>query len=91
MKLLDWVLALYPRDSRGRFGEDIRTALDEDDRRARSRGRPATRLFLTTTIPHALWCGLIERLPRGATIHAFFTIDARDAVRALGATPTSRW
>jgi putative ABC transport system permease protein len=87
MKLLDWVLALYPRDFRGRFGEGMRTALSEDYQRARSRGRLASLLFLTTTIPHALWCGLIERLPRAATIHAFFTIDTRDAVRALAATP----
>ncbi|HEX2456822.1 MAG TPA: ABC transporter permease [Vicinamibacterales bacterium] len=87
MKLLDWVLALYPRDFRGRFGEGMRTALNEDYRRARSRGRLAALLFLTTTIPHALWFGLVERLPRPATIHAFFTIDTRDAVRALAATP----
>ena len=87
MKLLDWVLALYPRDFRGRFGEGMRTAFAEDYRRARSRGRLGGLLFLTTTIPHALWCGLVERLPRPATIHALFTIDTRDAVRALGATP----
>jgi hypothetical protein len=87
MKLLDWVLALYPRDFRGRFGEGMRTALNEDYRRARSRGRLAALLFLTTTIPHALWFGLVERLPRPATIHAFFTVDTRDAVRALAATP----
>jgi len=35
MKLLDWVLAFYPRDFRGRFGEGMRTALSEDYRRAR--------------------------------------------------------
>jgi ABC-type lipoprotein release transport system permease subunit len=87
MKLLDWVLALYPRDFRGRFGEGMQAALAEDYQRARSRGRLASLLFLTTTIPQALWCGLVERLPRPATIHAFFTVDTRDAVRALGATP----
>jgi putative ABC transport system permease protein len=87
MKLLDWVLALYPRDFRGRFGEGMRTAFAEDYRRARSRGRLAGLLFLTTTITRALWCGLIERLPRPATIHAFFSVDTRHAVRALGATP----
>ena len=87
MKLLDWVLALYPRDFRGRFGEGMRAALTEDYRRARSRGRLAGLVFLTKTIPHAFWCGLIERLPRPATLHAFFTVDTRDAVRALRATP----
>jgi putative ABC transport system permease protein len=87
MKLLDWVMALYPRDFRGRFGEGMRTALGEDYRRARSRGRLASLLFLAMTILHALWFGLIERLPRPATIHTFLTADTRDAVRALAATP----
>jgi putative ABC transport system permease protein len=87
MTLLDWVLAAYPRGFRGQFGEDMRTALREDYRRARSRGWLAGLLFLTTTIPHALWFGLIERLPHPVTIHAFLTVDTRDAVRALAATP----
>ncbi len=34
----------------------------------------------------SLWFGLVERLPRPATIHAFLTVDTRDAVRALAAT-----
>jgi predicted permease len=87
MKLLDWILALYPREFRGRFGDGMRTALGEDYQRARSRGRLAGLLFLTMTIPHALWFGFIERLPRPATIHAFVTVDTRDAVRSLAATP----
>jgi putative ABC transport system permease protein len=87
MRLLDWILALYPREFRGRFGDGMRTALGEDYRRARSRGRLAGLLFLTTTIPHALWFGFIERLPRPVTIHAFVTVDTRDAVRSLAATP----
>jgi putative ABC transport system permease protein len=87
MKLLDWILALYPREFRGRFGDGMRVALSEDYRRARARGRLASFLFVVTAIPHAIWFGLIERLPRPATIHAFFSVDARDAVRALAATP----
>jgi putative ABC transport system permease protein len=87
MKLLEWVVALYPRHFRGRFGEDMRTALAEDYRRAQSRGQVAGFLFLATAIPHALWFGFIERLPRPTTIHAFLTVDIRDAVRALAATP----
>jgi putative ABC transport system permease protein len=87
MKLLDWILSLYPRDFRGRFGDGMRTALAEDLRRARSRGLLAGLRFLTATIPQALWFGLIERLPRPATLRTFVTVDARDAVRALGATP----
>jgi predicted permease len=87
MKLLDWVLALYPRGFRGRFGEDMRTALGEDYRRARSRGRAAGLFFLTTAIPQAFWFGLVEWFPSPATIHTFLTVDTRDAVRALAATP----
>ena len=87
MKLLDWILAFYPRDFRGRFGDGMRTAFAEDYRRARSRSRVSGLLFLATAIPHSLWFGLVERLPRPATIHAFLTVDTRDAVRALAATP----
>jgi predicted permease len=87
MKLLDLVLNLYPRHFRGRFGADMRTALAEDHRRASARGRLAGLLFVATSIPHALWYGVIERLPRPAAVHAFFTSDARDAVRSLAATP----
>jgi putative ABC transport system permease protein len=87
MKLFDWILALYPRDFRNRFGEGMRSALSEDYQRASSRGRLTTLIFLATTIPHALWVGLVERLPRPATIHSFFTVDTRDAVRGLAATP----
>lgn len=87
MKLLDWLLALYPRTFRGRFGEGMRTALNEDYQRARSRGPLARLIFLVTTIPHAVWFAIIERLPRPVTLHAFLTVDTRDAVRALAATP----
>ena len=86
MKLIDWVLACYPRGFRGRFGDDMRTACAEDYRRARSRGWLAGVLFLATTVVQSLWFGLVERLPRPATIHAFLTVDTRDAVRALAAT-----
>jgi putative ABC transport system permease protein len=87
MRPLDWILALYPREFRRRFGDGMRAALGEDYRRARSRGRLAGLSFLATAIPSALWFGLLERLPRAATIHAFLTADTRDAVRALAATP----
>ena len=87
MKLLDWLLTVYPRDFRGRFGEDMRIALTEDYQRARSGGRIAALRFVATAIPHALWFGVIERLPRPATLHTFVTVDIRDAVRALAATP----
>ena len=87
MKLLDWLVALYPEHFRGRFGEGMRAALNEEYERARSRGRLTSLIFFVTTIPHALWFALVERLPRPATIQAFLTVDTRDAVRALAATP----
>ena len=87
MKLLDWLVSVYPRDFRGRFGDGMRIALAEDYQRARSRGRVAAMRFVATTIPHALWFGVIERLPRPATLHTFVTVDIRDAVRALAGTP----
>jgi predicted permease len=87
MKLMDWLLVCYPRGFRGRFGDDMRDAWTEDYRRARTRGRLALALFLATTFLHALWFGLIERLPRPATVHSFLTVDVRDAVRAVWATP----
>ena len=87
MKLFDWALALYPRHFRGRFGEDMRTAFAEDYQHARRRGRLAGLLFLAMAIVHALWFGLMERLPSPAAIHSFLTVDTRDAFRALAATP----
>jgi len=87
MRLIGWLVALYPRDFRGRFGDGMRTALTEDYRQARAGGSLATLRFLATAIPHALWFGLAERLPRWATIQAFLTVDVRDAARAVAATP----
>jgi putative ABC transport system permease protein len=87
MRLLHWILALYPRDFRNRFGAGMRDALSEDYQHARSRGRLASVLFFLRTIPHALWCGLAERLPRPSTVRGFLSVDIRDAVRSLYATP----
>jgi putative ABC transport system permease protein len=87
MKLLDWIVALYPPHFRGQFGDSMRAALASDYERARARGWLAALLFVATTIPHALWFGLVERLPPPAAFHTFLTTDVRDAVRALTATP----
>ncbi len=87
MKLLDWIVALYPRHFRGQFGDGMRAALAADYARARARGRLHAILFIATTIPHALWCGLIERVPPPASMQTFVTVDVRDALRALAATP----
>jgi predicted permease len=87
MKFLDWIVALYPRHFRGQFGDGMRAALAEDYNRARARGPVHAFLFIATTIPHALWFGVIERVPPPAAIHTFMTVDVRDALRALAATP----
>ena len=87
MKLFDWLLAVYPREFRERFGAGMRAAFTEDYARARARGRLAGLLFLTTTILRALCFGFVERLPRAATIRSFVSVDVRDAVRSLRATP----
>ena len=66
MKLFDWLLAVYPRGFRERFGAGMRAAFTEDYARARARGRLAGLLFVTTTIPRALYFGFVERLPRAS-------------------------
>jgi len=87
MKLLDWIVALYPPHFRGQFGDGMRAALAGDYDRARQRGPIHACLFIAATIPHALWFGFVERLPPPTAFHSFLTTDVRDAVRALTATP----
>jgi putative ABC transport system permease protein len=87
MTLYAWVLKLYPREFRDRFAAGMRNAFAEDHARARARGRLASLHFVVVTLLHAVWFGLTERLPRAATIRAFCTVDMRDAVRSLRATP----
>jgi putative ABC transport system permease protein len=87
MKLYRWLLVLYPRDFRRRFGDGMQAAFAEDYTRARSRGLFTVLQFLMTTIFHALWFGVAERLPRLGTLRTFVSVDVRDAARALWATP----
>jgi putative ABC transport system permease protein len=87
MKLYDWLLAAYPSRFRERFGAGMHEAFAEDYARSRARGRLAACVFLATTIAHALWFGLVERLPRAATFRSFLSVDVRDAIRSLWATP----
>jgi predicted permease len=87
MWLFDWLLGLYPRAFRDRFAEGMRAAFGEDVRRARERGRIAVLGFLCRAIPQTLWSGIVEWLPRPATIGSFLSVDVRDAVRSLFATP----
>ena len=75
MKLIDWVLARYPSEFRGRFGEDMRAALARTTG-ARARGGGSRRPLSRDDGPAVLWFGLVERLPRPATIYAFLTVNA---------------
>ena len=87
MRFLTWILALYPRAFRERFGAGMRGALVEDYARARVKGRIPAAVFAGATVLHALYFAIAERLPRVATVHAFLTVDLRDAIRSLWATP----
>jgi predicted permease len=87
MTLYDWLLFLYPRAFRERFAAGMHAAFVEDYAHARLRGRLAGLRFLSTTIVQALWFACVERLPRAATIRSFLSVDLRDAVRSLRATP----
>src|SRR5262245_26940916 len=87
LKLFDWLVAVYPRAFRHRFGAGMRAAFAADYARARARGRIASLAFLAAAILRALGFGLVERLPRASTLRSFASADLRDAVRALRATP----
>jgi putative ABC transport system permease protein len=87
MKPYDWLLALYPRHFRDRFGAGMRAAFTADYAHARLRGRGAAMRYLAISVLHALWFGCMERLPRPAAVRSFLSADLRDAVRALWATP----
>jgi putative ABC transport system permease protein len=83
----DWLLSAYPREFRRRFGTGMRAALEADHARAQAQGRIAGLAFLLRAFVHAVWFGIVERLPRPVTMRSFLSVDVRDAVRALRATP----
>jgi len=102
MRLYDLLLRAYPPAFRDRFGEGMRHALASDLARARSRGRVAAAMFWLITIWQAASLGLSARraerrqrphkfspIPtsRGTSMQTFFSIDWRDALRSLRATP----
>lgn len=87
MKLFHWLLAVYPHRFREQFGAGMRAAFAEDYARARAGGRFAGLFFVTTTILRALCFGFVERFPRAVTIRSFVSVDVRDAIRSLWATP----
>lgn len=87
MKPYEWLLRVYPRHVRDRFGAGMRATFAEDLTRAIARGRVAALVFVAATVVHTLGAGLAERLPRPAAIRSFLSADVRDAVRSLRATP----
>jgi len=94
-----WLLAVYPRAFRDRFGDGMREALAGDYAIARRNGVRARAKFWIASVVDALRFGLAERLatagpppqpdpsrPKGAVMSAF-RVDLRDAWRSLRATP----
>ena len=65
MKLFDWLLAVYPRGFRERFGAGMRAAFTEDYARARASGRLAG--LLLSQLPSLArsasgsWNGFLEQ------------------------------
>ncbi|HEY2434554.1 MAG TPA: ABC transporter permease [Vicinamibacterales bacterium] len=85
-----WVsllLACYPAAFRARFGDGMRDTLARDREQARARGRVALAVFRVQSLSDALRFGLAERRPKGASMRSFFTVDLRDALRSLRASP----
>ena len=87
MTLYEWLLALYPRRVRERFGDGMREAFAADYARHRAHGRWRALRFLLVTISDTVVSAAGERLPRPATLRSFLATDVRDAVRSLRATP----
>ena len=102
MRLYDLLLRAYPPAFRDRFGEGMRHALASDLARARSRGRLAAGMFWLVTIWQAVSLGLAARrteihqrphkfsptpTSRGTSMRNSFSVDWRDALRSLRATP----
>ena len=87
MRFCRWLVTLYPRAFRNRFGCGMEAALCEEYARARARGRAAALRFLAIAAVHAIAFGVAERLPRASTLRSFVSADLRDALRALRAAP----
>jgi predicted permease len=95
------LLRAYPRRFRARFGPAMREVFVVDRAEAARRGRRALVQFWTITVVEALWYGAVERCSRAnrwplerspmthrrIAMRSAFTLDWRDACRALRATP----
>jgi predicted permease len=87
VKLYERLLDIYPRHFRERYAGAMRRTFAQERAGISRRGSRALTVFWISTIAHAIWFGLRERLPKGLTMRAFFTFDVRDALRSLRATP----
>ena len=90
------LLRCYPAGFRQRFEPGMRHAFAAEYAVARARGRRAVASFWAGTIAQAIWFGWAERrgarwntagtqhFPyEGAPVTSLFTVDGRDALRAL--------
>ncbi len=84
-----WLLRAYPAAYRDRFGADMRRAFLREYEETRRRRLAARAAFWVAACADAVRFGWAERrsVRRGGSAHHMFTIDWRDAVRSLRATP----
>ncbi len=61
-RVVDWLLRVYPRGFRERFGAGMRYALHASHERARRRGVAAVVMSWIRTVVHAIALGLVERV-----------------------------
>ena len=84
------LLRCYPPDFRARYEDGMRDAIRRDYEAARTGGSAAIVAFWFWTSFDAVRFGCAERRPRpqgGSSMHSFFAVDLRDALRSLRANP----
>jgi predicted permease len=84
------VLRCYPHAFRARFEPGMRDALRCEHAQARADGAVATVIFWFWTLVEAVRFGWAARRPRtqeGFSMASLFTVDIRDALRSLRASP----
>ena len=89
-RLYGFLLRLYPRRFRARFEREMRESVRTDEAQAREAGVGATTRFYSRTAAEAVVYGLAERQQRPIgeeTRPSRWSVDWRDAVRSLRATP----
>ncbi len=85
--LLALLLRCYPARSRERFGPGMRHAFEQDHAAARARGRFHVIAFWVGAFTDAIVFHASNVGRGGPFMKGFFTIDLRDALRSLRATP----